>query len=188
MTRLVYDFSECHDFFDKCIKAGNGGMKKDFALWLEGLGIEFLEVVQELIKSRKIIDTRLLLHSFNKGNANNIWEISRGDLTLQVGTNVNYAEYVNYGHWLNPLDYDTFYAGSIGPQSVSTRFVPGVWKKRANGKPTFEYQPGAKTGMVLKQKYIEGKHFWEDSIKILEKIMPDFIEAKLEQWFNSCFF
>ena len=115
------------------------------------------------------MDTRLLLISFNKGGDGNLWEMSEGGLTLEIGTNVKYAAYVNDGHWTNP-------------QGVETRFVPGVWQG-----DRFIYQPGAKTGMVLRQRWVEGKHYWESAVRIFEKMFPNVIEVKIQQWLDKYF-
>jgi hypothetical protein len=53
------------------------------------------------------------------------------------------------------------------------RFIPGVW----NGDK-FNYNPKAKTGMVLKQPYVKGQKFVEKSIRQIEpKIEPHFLRA-----------
>lgn len=158
-----------NDFFEKCAAAGNGDFKKALAEFLEGIGVEFLRIVEDEIIRRKVVDTRLLLSSFHKGDSNNVWEVSDGGLTLEVGTNTEYAGYVNDGHW-------------TCKKGEAMRFVPGYW----NGG-RFQYDPSAKTGMMLKQKWVEGKHFWESGIRILEKIMPEILEAELQRWFDSYF-
>lgn len=166
---IEFDADELESFFDKCMKAGNGDFKRQLSLFLEGLGMEFLRVIEDEIIRQKILDTRLLLNSFHKGNDNGIWELSEEDLTLQVGSNVEYAGYVNDGHW-------------TCKKGEAMRFVPGQWKG-----DRFIYDPSAKTGMMLKQKWVEGKHFWESGIKIIDKMMPQLLEAKLQQWLDSYF-
>lgn len=166
---FTFDFSEYKDFFAKMKQAAGGDFKKQMALFLEGMGFEFLRIVEDEIIRREVVDTRLLLISFHKGESNNVWELNEGDLTLEVGTNVKYAAYVNDGHWTNP-------------KGVSTRFVPRVW----NGNK-FIYQPGAKTGMLLKQKWVEGRHYWDSAIRIMEKMIPDLIESAMQQWLDQYF-
>ena len=162
------DFFEFTSFFDKMGGAADD-FKKEAALFMEGLGMEYLRIIQDEIKNRKVMDTRLLLHSFNKGGASNIWTISDGGLTLEVGSSLKYAKYVEEGHWTNK-------------KGVAQRFVPGYW-----AGDRFIYQPGAKTGMVLKQKWIEGKHFAQSALRILEQMFPRLLEAKFEQWLESYF-
>lgn len=164
MARVIIDTTELRSFFEKLSQAGKGDLKAEIALWLEAMGIELLRIIEDEIIRRDVVDTRLLLHSFTKGDAANIWEIEDDGLTLEIGTHVDYAAYVNDGHWTNP-------------KGVSMRFVPGNW----NGNK-FEYTPGAKTGMMLKQKWVEGKHYWESALRIFERMFPALLEAKLQEW------
>lgn len=165
----MLEADEMKVFFDKCIKAGNGDFKKELEAFLEGIGLEFLRIIEDEIIRRKVVDTRLLLNSFHKGDGENFWEISDGGLTLEVGSNVEYAGYVNDGHW------------TCG-KGEAMRFVPGYWEG-----DRFQYDASAKSGMMLKQKWVEGKHFWENGIRILDRIMPEILEAKLQQWLDSYF-
>ena len=78
---------------------------------------------------------------------------------------------------------------SVNPyksKGIERRFVPGHWEK-ANGKDHFIYTPGEKTGMVLKMKWVEGSHYWESSIRILEKLYPELLEKKLQSWLDEYF-
>lgn len=165
----MIEADEMKAFFDKCIKAGNGDFKKELEVFLEGIGVEFLRIIEDEIIRRKVVDTRLLLNSFHKGDKENFWEISDGGLTLQVGSNAEYAGYVNDGHW------------TCG-KGEAMRFVPGYWKG-----DRFVYDPDAKTGMMLKQKFVKGKHFWEDGIKILEKILPSLAEKMIDDFMKKYF-
>lgn len=165
----MLEAEEMKTFFDKCIKAGNGEFKKELEVFLEGIGTEFLRIIEDEIIRRKVVDTRLLLNSFHKGDGENFWDISDGGLTLEVGSNVEYAGYVNDGHW------------TCG-KGEAMRFVPGYWEG-----DRFQYDPSASTGMMLKQKWVEGKHFWESGIRILDRMMPYLLEAKLQQWLDSYF-
>lgn len=160
---------EIKEFVNRLNGAARGEFRKELALFIEGVGVEFLRVVQDEIIRKQTVDTRLLLNSFQKSANENVFEMKEGDLTVEVGTNVTYASYVNSGHWLNS-------------KGVQTRFVPGHW----NGD-RFIYEPGAKTGMVLKQKWIEGSHYWDDAIRIMEEMLPGLMEAKIQQWLQSYF-
>lgn len=164
-----FDISDFDRYFQVVRKAAHGEFKKQIALWFEACGFEFLRVVQDEIIRRKVVDTRLLLNSFEKGQKDNVWKVSDNGLTLEVGTNVSYAEYVNDGHWTNKK-------GQI------SRFVPGVWKGSS-----FEYVKGAKTGMVLKQKWVEGAHYWEAAIRIFERIFEASVERKMVEWRDKYF-
>lgn len=163
------DLSQFREFISRLQSAAKGDFKKELTNFLNGLGSEFLRIVEDEIIRRKVMDTRLLLASFHEGSDGNVWEIKDGGLTLEVGTNVNYASYVNDGHWTNP-------------KGVKSRFVPGTWDG-----DRFIYDPGAKTGMVLKQKWIEGSHYFDSAVRIFEKMFPEILEAKLQQWLDSYF-
>jgi len=163
------DFSEFRAFFERLRQAAGGDFKKELALFLEGLGFEFLRIVEDEIVRREVMDTRLLLTSFHKGQADNVWELDENGLTLEVGSNVKYAAYVNDGHWTNKKGQDS-------------RFVPGRWEG-----DRFIYEPGAKTGMVLKQKWVEGSHYWESAIRIFERMFPDLLDAKMQDWIDRYF-
>ena len=45
----------------------------------------------------------------------------------------------------------------------------------------------AEGGMVLKQHWVEGKHYWESALRILDKMMPDLLDAKLQTWLDEYF-
>jgi hypothetical protein len=169
MATVNFNFDEYRDLFEKLSRAGNGDFRKELATWLEALGIELLRIIEDEIIRRDVTDTRLLLHSFTKGDKENIWEITDDGLTLEVGTHVDYASYVNDGHWTNT-------------KGVAVRFVPGTW----NGDK-FQYIPGAKTGMVLKQKWVPGKPYFDSALRIFEQMLPELCEAKLQQWLDNYF-
>lgn len=95
--------------------------------------------------------------------------MSDSGLTLEVGTNVEYASYVNDGHW-------------TCKKGEKMRFVPGYWSGNR-----FIYDSSAKSGMMLKQNWVKGAHYWESGLRILDKMLPGLIEAKLQQWINSYF-
>lgn len=162
---VTFDVSQLKAFADKMESAGKGDFKKELALWVDAIGNEFLDMVVQEIISRKATDSRNLLASFSKGGNGNVWSSGDGGLTIEVGTDVEYAKWVNDGHKQQP-----------------GRFIPGVW----NGD-RFIYQPGAKTGMVLKAQWVEGKHYWEAAIRTMENMMPKLIDAKLEQWISKYF-
>ena len=163
------DMSEFKEFFGSLERAAKGDFRKEFELFLEGLGNEFLRILQDEIVRRKVLDSRQLLASFEKGGDGNVWNIEEGGLVLEVGTSVEYAGYVNDGHWTNT-------------KGVERRFVPGYWEG-----DRFIYDPAAKGGMMLKQHWVEGKHYWESALRILDRIYPELLEAKLQEWLDSYF-
>lgn len=164
------DMAEFKAFFGSVEKAAKGDFRKEFELFLEGLGNEFLRILQDEIIRRQVLDSRQLLASFEKGDDGNVWELTDGGLTLEVGTNVDYASYVNDGHWTNT-------------KGVERRWVPGYWEG-----DRFIYDPAEKnSGMLLKQHWVEGKHYWDSALRILDKIYPELLDAKLQEWIDNYF-
>lgn len=160
-------------------RATRGEFNEDLALWLEALGMEFLDLVHDEIIRTETVLTRRLLNSFDRGDGDNIFEIRDGGLVLEIGTNVEYASWVNDGHWTTP-------------EGVEQRFVPGRWTSRgARGDAVFEYDPNARdenghrTGMVLRRKWVEGKHYWDNAMAIWERIFDRSLEVKLQQWLDE---
>lgn len=102
--------------------------------------------LQEEIVARDVIDTGVLFDSFEKGEKDNVWIESDNGLTIEVGSENTYAAAVNNGH-------------KTCPPGVSQRWFPGRWE----GKK-FIYDPNAKTGMLLKQQWIDARPFF-DSVK-----------------------
>lgn len=166
---VTVDVSQLQQFFDQLEQAGNSEFKKEIKKFMEGLGEEFLRIVEDEIIRKNVLDTRLLLNSFHKGHVDNVWIMQNDGMTLEIGTNVEYASYVNDGHWTNP-------------KGVKQRWVPGYW----NGD-RFVYDRSSKTGMLLKQKWVEGRHYWESSIRLMEQLIPRYLDAKLESWLRSYF-
>ncbi len=163
------DVSELQNFFARIERAAKGDFRKELELFLEGLGNEFLRVIQDEIERRKVMDSRLLLASFEKDTEGNIWKLEEGGLTLEIGTNVEYAKYVNDGHWKNP-------------KGVEQRFVPGHWEG-----DRFIYDPSSKSGMVLKQDWVPGKPYFDSALRILDKMYPSLLEKKLQKWLDTYF-
>ena len=60
--------------------------------------------------------------------------------------------------------------------------MPGTWEG-----DRFVYDPSADTGMVLKQRWVEGTHYFDSAVRIFEKMFPDILEAKLQDWINRYF-
>ena len=152
-------------------------LKRQFALWLEASGFEFLDIVQDEIIRLQVVEFRNLLNSFKKGDQENVWVIKDGGLTIDIGTNVKYARAVNDGHW-------TVKSGSPGAKRLKAgtiaRWVPGKW----NGS-RFDYDPSSDTAMLLKQKWIDGQPYWDQAVAIFERIFAASFERKFRQWIRS---
>lgn len=166
---VEFDMSEMREFFQTLEKAAKGDFRKEMELFLEGLGNEFLRILQDEIIRRQVMDSRLLLASFEKDGDGNVWRMQEGGLVLEVGTNLDYAGYVNDGHWTNA-------------KGVERRWVPGYWQG-----DRFIYDPAADSGMMLKQHWVEGKHYWDSALRILDTIYPELLERKLQEWLDSYF-
>ncbi len=169
MSVVTFDMSEYREFFRRMERAARGDFRAEFELYIEAVGSEFLRILQDEIVRRKVIDTRLLLASFERGGDGNVWGLSDGGLTLEVGTNLEYAAFVNDGHWTNP-------------RGVARRWVPGYWEGQR-----FIYDPQAEGGMVLKYHWVEGLHFWEAAMQAMEQLCPEFLESKLAEWLDEYF-
>lgn len=168
-NEFTVDITEIQAFFKKMDQAARGDFNKELVEWMEAIGIDFLNQVRNEIIRKQVVNTRLLLNSFQKGSKGNVWKVSHGGLTLEVGTNVEYARFVNDGHWTNK-------------QGVSQRWVPGYWSG-----DRFIYDPSAKTGMLLKQKFVPGKHYWESASHIFQKIFDASLEKKMDEWIKKYF-
>ena len=170
------DTTELRQFIERLNQAGQGkAFEKELSRFLDAIAVEFLDYVQAFIMISGSEDTRLLLNSFQKNEDGNVFIAQEGSLRIEVGTNVEYASFVNNGHWLNP-------------KGVNMRWVPGHWTGPPGDKNAkFIYEPGAKTGMLLKQDWIEGTHYFDDAIRLMEKMAPKFMEKKMEQWIERFF-
>lgn len=154
---IEIDSSQVDAFADR-LKRRFGEIKFGLADIMEEVALQFLdEVVAELMTDDSYY-SGVLANSFGKGSKGNVWKVSDGGLTLEVGTNVKYADWVNTGH----------------PQTPG-RFVPGYW----TGDDRFHYDPGSDEGMVLKASWVEGTHYFD---RVLFKCSNN-LTAKIKQRF-----
>lgn len=170
MAYAEFNLDGLKDYFARFRQAAQGDFRHECELFLEGLGDEFLCLVQDEIISRDVTDTRVLLQSFHRDEEKCVWEFSEDGLLLEVGTNVQYAAYVNHGHW-------------TCENGVKQRFVPGYWKDDDH----FVYDKTAKTGMVLKQQWIDAQPYFDSAYRTMAKVYPEILEKKLEQWVKQYF-
>ncbi|WP_330938134.1 HK97 gp10 family phage protein [Bacillus licheniformis] len=147
-------------------KAGQSGFRNEAAKWLEQAGTDFLDLVCDEIVRAGLIDTGSLLRSFKRGAEGNRWEIEKGGLTLEVGTELEYASFVNDGHWTGGKD--------------EVRWVPGQWH---GGR--FQYDPGSSSGMALKRQWVKGTGYWEHALYIFERLFEKRLNERLQKWLNS---
>lgn len=109
----------------------------------------------------------IALTPVDTGDLQNRWELSsvmrRGDeLYVVLFNNLSYASHVEDGHKQN------------------ARWVPGVWRGNR-----FIYDPNAKTGMLLKTKWIPGIHMARISITKLEFEIPARYERALKEFMKG---
>jgi Bacteriophage HK97-gp10, putative tail-component len=130
------------------------------------LGEELLNHVVDEIQRQDLIDTGGLWQSFTQGGEGNVWEFDadRNTLTLEVGSNLPYSEYLNDGYTID-----------------KSYFVPGYW----NGVGKFIYDPDAKGGfMVLPRSFIGRKYFdiaLQDFRGGMQALLQKLVQAELER-------
>ncbi|MEC1449447.1 HK97 gp10 family phage protein [Bacillus haynesii] len=147
-------------------KAGQSGFRTEAAKWLEQAGTDFLDLVRDEIVRAGSIDAGSLLRSFKRGAEGNRWEIEKGGLTLEVGTELEYASFVNDGHWSGGKD--------------EVRWIPGQWHGG-----WFQYDPGSSSGMALKRQWVKGTGYWEHALYIFERLFEKRLHERLQKWLNS---
>lgn len=168
---MKFDIDGLDEFITAIDKAADGDLENELKAWLEAMGMEFLDLIQDEIIRTGTVDTRRLLNSFEKGDRENYWSASDGGLTLDVGTNVHYASYVNDGHF------------TIDPsKGKDRRWVPGYWSG-----DRFRYDPGADTGMLLKFTWVDGTGYWDSALAIFDRIFEKGLERLLQEWIDDTF-
>lgn len=159
------------EFMTSIQKAIDGELKDQMELWLDAMGMEFLDLIQDEVMRTETVDTRRLLNSFEKGDRDNFWSVSDGGLTLDVGTNLEYASFANDGHFtINPS------------KGLDRRWVPGYWRG-----DRFVYSPGSDTGMLLKLTWVDGTGYWDSALAIFQKVFDKSLERRLQEWLDATF-
>jgi len=72
----------------------------DLDEYVDAMGYTFLGEVRTEILRQQLVDTRLMVNSFQKGAEGNIWE--RADTAVEVGTSVEYASTMGTGRGATP--------------------------------------------------------------------------------------
>ncbi|MDN0191063.1 MULTISPECIES: HK97 gp10 family phage protein [unclassified Bacillus (in: firmicutes)] len=147
------------------IEAASGGFSRQATRWLEECGQDFLEIVQSELISTQTVNTEKLFRSFERGTKDNLWIAQSGGLSLEVGTQLDYASFLNDGHWTSKQD---------------VRWVPGRFQDSQ-----FIYDPAASTGMALKRKWIPGTGYWDHALLLYEQLFEKSLESKLRQWLKK---
>lgn len=164
MARFSMDMSGLREFADSVRAAAQDSFKDHLRIMMQAVGMEFLRIVQKEIRECRAVVQGLLIGSFGKGGTDNIWDESDGGLTIEVGSGVKYARWVNDGHWQNH------------------RWVPGGW----SGKQ-FIYNRNAKSGMALMDRWVSGHHFFEAAMRHSEPILQKMMEKALDEWIARFF-
>ncbi|WP_429845302.1 HK97 gp10 family phage protein [Brevibacillus sp. FIR094] len=125
------------------------------------LGEELLNHVIDELGSQDLIDTGTLWNSFSQGDQNNVWEFDSGrdTLTLEVGSNLAYAQHLNDGYTID-----------------KSYFVPGYW----NGVGKFIYDPSAKGGFMVKPRSFIGRKYFDIALKDFQGGMKALLEKLLQ--------
>lgn len=125
------------------------------------LGEELLNHVIDELDSQDLIDTGTLWNSFTQGDQNNVWQFDgdRNTLSLEVGSNLTYAEYLNEGYTIN-----------------KSYFVPGYW----NGVGKFIFDPSAKGGFMVKPRSFIGRKYFDIALKDFQGGMKALLERMLQ--------
>ena len=76
-------------FFEKCAAAGNGDFKNELCKIVEGLGTEFLRIIEDEIIRLKVIDTRLCSQASTRATATTSGRYQTADLPLQSAQTLN---------------------------------------------------------------------------------------------------
>lgn len=160
---MADDFSEGIEFFENFSKNAYN-FKNELNVWLKAWCNKFLDDVHQQIINRNIIDTGALGESFIKGEKDNIWIESDAGLTIEVGSENPYAAAVNNGH-------------KTCPDGVSERWVPGKWSGNK-----FIYDPSAKTGMLVKQQWIDAQPFFTAVERYASKEFTEAMSVKYDEW------
>lgn len=106
----------------------------------------------------------------DSGYLRNHWELSdvmiKGDSVYVIlYNNTEYASHVEEGHMQN------------------ARWVPGYWKAGKGGS-TFVYDPNAKTGMMLKTKWVKGFHMARIATTRIQAALPARYKKAFEEKFQ----
>ena len=160
----MVDTSELDSFVSR-LESAAPQIKPKLAKILDNAGERFLRLVQEQIEAGGNVATRTRLSSFSKGVGNGIYRLNAGGLSLEIGTRVEYARWVNDGHSQQP-----------------GRFIPGVWSG-----DRFIYTPGADSGMVRKAAFVEGSHFFDHAEAAFEAMFPDLVKEDVRALLSQIF-
>ena len=136
MSRTRFDFSQTAKFAKNLLDFTEG-----FDAFVKNeMNYSALKLIMD-IKDLTPVDSGVLKLSWKKTNV----YTSRKQYHIDILNDQDYASYMEDGYYTS---------------KTPSRFVPGVW----SGKK-FIYQPNKNSeGMMLKRKWIEGKHMYRISV------------------------
>lgn len=156
---MIHDFDGLAKKFKRLSDEGINQILQNIA---EAVGEALLNHVIDEIDKQGLIDTGLMWNSFTRGANDNVWEwdTDRNAITIEVGSSLPYARYVNDGYSIRKAHY-----------------VPGFW--RSNGQ--FVYDPNAQTGFMARPRSFIGRHYFDIAVRELEGGMNALIIKRLEK-------
>jgi hypothetical protein len=158
----VVDFQQ----FENRLKAFEKDLPEILKRIVYMLGEDLLNHVVEEIRRQDLIDTGAMWQSFTQGGDGNVWEFDgdRNTLTLEVGSNLTYVEYLNDGYTI-----------------TKGYFVPGYW--RAEGG--FVYDPDVKSGFWVRPRSFIGRRYFDISLENfkggMQALIENLLQAELER-------
>jgi hypothetical protein len=163
MARNRYFNIEGLDEWQRGLMEMNGeAMERTKDRILRTTALRMQEYLDDLTPAR----TGRLKGSMSMGHPDNVFEIVVGSRSyVVVGTNVEYAQYVNDGF-----------------EQEAGRFVPGEWRSG-----TFHYIPRHHTGMVLTGKVIPGARMFEKAMDYVEDDMDRIVEFEFRRLYRELF-
>ena len=134
-------------------------MRRDYDAWFEDYLLKEALIAWRMTKERTPVATGTLRGKWS------ISDIERDGDSLFVYL-VNVMEYASY------MEEGFYQKGG---------WVPGIWK--SNGK--FQYVAGAKTGMMVKEKWFEGFHMAELSVMQVMSKTPMKFQREFERFMRD---
>lgn len=157
----TFEIEGWKEFTERCEKVVDRWETKKFRLMNKMANI-CLSEISPLIP----VDTSRLVSSFQVG------VVTPNE--AEVGTNVEYALYVNDGHAQHRRFLPIQYISVNGKGLTKDKIIEKYGEK-------YKGKKGGIRGIMLKERYIEGKFFLEKGMKQAEPRMKTLIESFMEQ-------
>ncbi|GED55560.1 HK97 gp10 family phage protein [Brevibacillus borstelensis] len=151
------------------------------------LGEELLNAITDEIlrqsdgkeRGNGVLDTGTLLNSFSQGEPGNVWEFDadRNAITLEVGSNLTYAEYVNDGYTISRSYFVPGFFTLNGRRIDDTKGLS--YSQRQELK--FHYDPDAEGGFTVRPRTFIGRKYFDIALKNFQGGMNRIIEEMLDK-------